>query len=477
MTTVAKLDADATISMPGANIAGTLADARVLVVGLGRFGGGIGVTRWLAAQGARVTVTDEADAHALEESLAEIEDLGVRLRLGGHHAEDLTACDLVVVNPAVMKGRSKFFAEIVRRGVPRTTEMNLFCERCPAPIIGVTGTFGKSTTSAMIAAALEGCRVAGAASFTKVHFGGNIGVSLLPELHRIAPTDVVVLEMSNAQLEDLPTIDWSPFGAVLTNLIPHHLDRYDGSFDAYIQAKFNLLRRSDRTQWFIRGAVHEQVETRVAALGPFRSGEAVRVPPLDAPIELRIPGDHNQTNAACALAVCRAMGLPEATARAALADFRGLPHRLEFVRTLDGVDYYNDSKSTAPSATIVALRSLDRPVICIVGGQAKPGIDVHEFATALRDRSRAVVCVGESRTAFGSAIRERGVGSAAKSDRGRGIPSVHEASSLDEAVPIARNLARPGDVVLLSPGAPSFDAYKNFVQRGEHFVSLVIALA
>ncbi len=471
MTAVTKLETDAMASLHTARPGRPLAGARVLVVGLGRFGGGVGVTRWLVAQDAIVTVTDQADEESLAESIAEIGNLGVRFRLGGHHTEDLAEADLVVVNPAVVKGRSEFFREIDRSGVPWTTEMNLFCQRCPAPVIGVTGTFGKSTTSAMIAAALEGCRVAGTASFTRLHLGGNIGVSLLPELHRIAATDLVVLEMSNAQLEDLPRIDWSPFGAVLTNLVPHHLDRYDGSFDAYVQAKLNLLRQPDRIDWFVRGPVHEQVETRIAALAPFRCGRPVPVPTPSSPIELRIPGEHNQANAACALAVCRAMGLPEAPARAALATFRGLAHRLEFVRTLDRVDYYNDSKSTAPSATIVALRSLDRPVVCIVGGQNKPGVDLSAVAAFLAERCRAVVCAGESGPAFASALRSRSVPTADLSN------TVHEAPTLADAVAFARKTARPGDIVLLSPGAPSFDAYKNFVQRGEHFASLVNALS
>ncbi len=444
---------------------------RVLVVGLGRFGGGVGVTRWLAAQGAIVTVTDQADAKALADSVAAVGDLNVSLRLGGHDEHDLDHADLVIVNPAVDKAKSVFFHEVVRRGIPWTTEMNLFCERCPATVIGVTGTYGKSTTCAMLAEVYERARVADKTSYRAIHLGGNIGRSLMGELATMDERDLVVLEMSNAQLEDLPRIAWAPHVAVITNLHPHHLDRY-ASFTDYLRAKLNISCDPKRRAPVITGPMHQMAEAMlVAELTEWTDHSAgvrdrrVHVRNLGKPFSLRVPGSHNQANAACVLTVCETMGVDEALVRTALAEFRGLPHRLEFVRTLDGVDYYNDSKSTAPAATVVALEALDRPTVAIVGGQRKD-VSLAECAAVLARRCRAVVCMGESGPAFAEALR---------SIEGS-TPSIETVPSLVEAVPAARDFAHLGDVILFSPGAPSFDHYGNFTQRGQYFVEVVAML-
>jgi len=435
---------------------------RVLVVGLGRFGGGVRLTQWLVQEGALVTVTDQADASALSESVAAISDLPVTLRLGAHDERDLDASDLVVINPAVNKSTSAFFAEVVRRAIPWTTEMNLFCERCLATVIGVTGTYGKSTTCAMLHATFEAGRVAGAVPYTAVHLGGNIGRSLLPELAQMTPDDLVVLEVSNAQLEDLPRIRWAPSVAVITNLFPHHLDRH-ASFTEYVEAKLNIVRDPASRSRVIAGELHPEAERLFADAVDDSSERVVRIPPSAQPIELTVPGRHNQANAACVLTVCEVMGLDKGIARPALRSFRGLPHRLEFVRTLDGVDYYNDSKSTAPAATIVALDAMSRPVVAIVGGQRKD-VTLDDCAKVLADRCRAVVCMGESGPTFAEALH------------GCGDVPVYAVRGVADTVPLARSLAQSGDVVLFSPGAPSFDQYANFTERGRHFVESVNAL-
>ena len=521
---------------------------RVLVVGLGRFGGGVGVTRWLAEQGAVVTVTDQVDAEALADSVQAIADLNVAFRLGGHDSADLDRVDWVVINPAVDKTRSPFFQEIARRDVSWTTEMNLFCERCPGRVIGVTGSYGKSTTCAMLAEALR------SAGVPRVFLGGNIGKSLLPDLSAMTPDDTVVLEMSNAQLEDTPKIGWAPPMAVILNIHPHHLDRYP-TFAAYADAKLNIARDPAGTSRLVVGDLHPDAERLLERVISGQSGRVRRFSAPDTPISLRIPGQHNQLNAACVLAVCDMLGLAAAPVRDSLARFAGLPHRLQHVRTLDGVDYYNDSKSTAPDATIAALDALAVPnamgasdtvnapataggsidlspaaphVIAIVGGKAKDA-PLDACARRLVECCRAVICTGESSSAFAEAINAAsaayGVACLEPADpspapslarRGRGKctllgsdvnqPSpgaregdavdstqrasdrraavchterlVHDvtirtAEATDEAVRLARQLARRGDVVLFSPGAPSFDAYANFVARGEHYTELV----
>lgn len=436
---------------------------RVLVVGLGRFGGGVGVSRWLAGEGARVTVTDHATPESLADSVAALADCDVTLRLGGHDLRDLDGVDLVVLNPAVHKARSELFHEITRRGLPWTTEINLFCERCPGRVIGITGSYGKSTTCAMLADALRACLTAEDRGDIGVHLGGNIGRSLLGDLPRIGGDDWVILELSNAQLDDLPQIHWTPAVAVITNLFPHHLDRYD-SFDDYVMAKLNIVRSGTGACPLIIGEMHERAGALLPRLLP-KPSELVRIETAATPVELHVPGEHNQRNATCVLTVCRVLGLRKDVVRDALRDFSGLPHRLAYVGTVDEVEYYNDSKSTSPAATLRAVECFDRPIVAIVGGQDR-GVSLEGFGREMARRCRQVICLGEARRAFAEAIRMVGGGNA-----------LVEVDSLQAAVELAHKYAQPGDVVLFSPGAPSFDAFANYAERGRRFTECVRALS
>ncbi len=439
---------------------------RVLIVGLGRLGGGVGVTRWLVEQGARVTVTDLAGPEELAASLRRISDLDVTLRLGGHDGEDLRDADLVVVNPAVPKRHSAFFGQIAESGVAWTTEMNLFCERCPATVVGITGTYGKSTTCAMLNHAVQTTLDTGWTGFTGVHLGGNIGRSLLGRLGTIKPTDLVILVMSDAQLEDLPRIRWAPALAVIANIFPNHLDRH-GSWEAYVLAKLNILRDPAQTSRIVLGPIGRDVEAMVERIVPLASGRVHRVAPADPPVELGVGGRHNQANADCVLAIGRLLGLDEAIARRALRSFVGLKHRLEHVRSLAGVDYINDSKSTSPAATQTAVAALTQPIVAIVGGVDK-AVCFIDCAETLAARCRVVICAGESGPAFARALQAVSTGGSA--------PTLLEAQGLPEAVRLAREHAQAGDAVPFAPGAPSFDAYANFEERGRHFIELVEAL-
>lgn len=443
-----------------------VAGKNVLVVGLGRFGGGVGVTRWLVESDARVTVTDLADAAALAESINSLADLPVTFHLGGHDLADLDAIDLVVINPAVNKAASFFFQEVVRRRLPWTTELNLFCERCRADVIGITGTYGKSTTCVMVADVLRAWISDASTEYTNVHLGGNIGRSLLPRLGEIRASDVVVLEMSNAQLEDLPKIRWAPCVAVVTNLSPNHLERYAG-FSQYVGAKLNIVRDPLASSRIIVGPVDPRAEPMIVAAVGGDGSRIVRVGSPEKRFDLLVPGAHNQSNAACAAAICRSLGVDESMIRTGLARFEGLPHRIQFVRSLGGVAHFNDSKATTPAATTVAVTTLDRPIVLIVGGKRMDRA-LGECATILAKRCRVVVCVGASGPEWADALR----GAAATSDG----PIVTTTAKLPEAVQTARSLAIEGDTVLFSPGAPSFDAYANYAERGSHFIALVEAL-
>ena len=432
----------------------------VLVMGLGRFGGGIGVSRWLCAQGAGVTVTDLADADALADSVDQLADCDVALHLGGHEERDLDAADLVVVNPAVDRRKSLFFARIVERGIPWTTEINLFLERCPGRVIGVTGTAGKSTTCALLNGVLK-------ASATRIWFGGNVGRSLLADLPQIRPGDPVILELSSFQLETISQIRPSVDTAVITNVWPNHLDRH-GGFDSYLAAKLNLFRFQQAGCTAVVGPGDEALRRAVDEIARRTGATVVLVQEPCEPYELRMPGQHNQVNAACAATVGALLGVEESAARARMAAFGGLPHRVEHLGRFAGVDYYNDSKATTPSGVATTLGSLDRPTIVIAGGQDR-GDDLGPLVEAVTRRAKALVCTGQSARRLADAVLvARRVAEA---------PTVEVTADLADAVQLARRHAASGDVILLSPGAPSYGQFANYEQRGEEFRRLVGALS
>lgn len=447
-------------SPPAFDAAGPLSGRNVLVVGLGRWGGGMGVTRWLVEQGAHVTVTDQANELALRPSLDALCGLPVRFRLGGHDPADLNGCDLIVLNPAVNKRTSAFLREALARRVPYTTEINLFCARCPAPVVGVTGTVGKSTTCAMIAECLRACVAAGELPYRQVHLGGNIGGSLLNELASIGGSDIVVLELSNAQLEDLPQIAWAPAVAVITNLSPHHLDRYESPLD-YYAAKINIARAPCGESRIVTGPLPPEAEAMLkdAVCDP---GRVTIVSPPEPAVETSVPGMHNRINAATAWTVGRLLGGRDGTLRAALRAFRGLPHRLQLVRELNGVTWYNDSKATSPQAVLAAVAAFDRPLVALVGGQQKAELHFEACVPELLAKARAVICFGQAGPHLATQLRDH-----------RPEAAVHTVETVADAVALAARSARPGDVVLFAPGAPSFDAYANFQERGQDFINHV----
>ncbi len=446
--------------------ASDLAGRRVVVMGLGRFGGGIAVSRWLVECGARVTVTDRESADVLAESVVQLAGLPVTLHLGGHDPGDLDGCDLLVVSPAVDKARSEFVQEAVTRGIPLSSEMNLFVERCCARlVVGVTGSAGKSTTTAMIGAILTTAWSAG--HLPPVHVGGNIGCSLLSHLDHMTADDIVVLELSSFQLEDLAALAWSPLVAVITNIKPNHLDRHR-TMEAYTDAKLNIVRFQSPDSLVLihreQGALAREVE-RVGG-GPRIRRYEFEPGFRDA---LRVPGRHNEENAAAAVAVARAVGLGDDLIARGLATFTGLPHRLELVGEHDGVRYFNDSKSTTPESACIALETFAEPVVMLVGGRDK-GMAFEDLGSRLACKARAVVCYGETRDKLFEEVAKH-------VDRSSRSAQVELADGFEEAVGRARSLAHQGDVVVLSPACTSYDMFSNYEERGEAFRKLVRSLA
>lgn len=428
-------------------------DARVVVMGLGRFGGGLAAARWLARQGAEVTVTDLGAEAELAESLAALVSEPIaRWRLGGHDEEDFRRADWVVVNPAVHPDSP--FLQIARASRARlTSEIELFLERCRAPVVAVTGSNGKSTTAAMIAAAL---RAAG----RRAWLGGNIGASLIECLDAIAPDDVVVLELSSFQLHYLSETAAWPSLAVVTQCAPNHLD-WHGSFAAYVAAKQRLLdhqRPGDVAVLNLRDAEVARWRSRVR-------GRLVEPWDFDRLPELRLPGEHHRIDAALAAAAAESLGCETAAIRTGLAGFAGLPMRLEWFAVVDGRRYYNDSAATTPESTIAALGAIDGPIWLLAGGRDK-GFDLDPLA-------EQIVAAAAGSALFGA------IGPSLGARVARIEPSFPVAvfERVEPALGWVIERSRDGDAVLFSPAAASTDQYRNFVERGRHFTALVRALA
>jgi len=449
---------------------GLFAGKKVLVMGLGRFGGGVDSAHFACRAGASVTVTDLANAEELGGSISQLKEFGdIEFHLGGHIAGDFEQADIIIANPAVAAD-NRFLAEARRFGKTVTSQMSIFFDLCPALIIGITGANGKSTTAALTAHLLRAGVKQEGFNYRNVWLSGNIGNEpLLTILDEIGSQDLVVLELSSFQIEQLAQEQKAPHIALLTNLLPNHLDRY-GSFEKYCAAKesiFKYQKSSDRG----RATSFFNADDSIGALWCEKYGEegtrtCIKFRPDDVSEEFRgrfgLPGRANLANLAAALSIAKYLGVADETIANCLGEFKALPHRLQFIAEIDGVGWYNDSKATTPEAAIVALEAFDSPRILVAGGYDKQ-IPFDRLGEVIADKAKAVVLIGQTASKIARAVAK------AKQNR----TDVRFADSLAEAVKIAGQSAVSGDVVLLSPACASFDMFDNYQQRGTEFVRLV----
>jgi UDP-N-acetylmuramoylalanine--D-glutamate ligase len=428
------------------------AGQRVTIMGLGRHGGGVAAARHLVAQGAKVTVTDLAGETDLAESLRALADAPIeRFHLGGHLEEDFRDADVIVVNPAV-KPDNPLVQIAQQAGARITSEIEIFLKACRGHLIGVTGSNGKSTTAAMIATILS-------ASGQPAWLGGNIGRSLLAELPNIGPDDWAVVELSSFQLHWLSADVRMPEIAVITNCTPNHLD-WHPAWEHYVAAKQRLLTG----QRPCNAAVLNLDDPGVAAWQSLVRGECMEIPADDELPLLLIPGRHNRQNAAFAAAAARAAGCSDVDIARGLAEFRGLPHRLEFVAEVQGRRFYNDSKATTPEAAQAALATLAGNIWLLAGGVDK-GSDYSGFARAVTSRARGAAFFGAARKALHALVASESPAC-----------EVYCAETMHEAFDWCWRQSQPGDAILLSPACASLDQFSDYQQRGEIFKQWVCEL-
>jgi UDP-N-acetylmuramoylalanine--D-glutamate ligase len=451
---------------------------RVAVLGLGVEN--VPLIPYLIEEGAEVVALDEHTKEELGETYKKIADLPVHFRLGPHYLDHLEDFEVIFRTPGWKVTTKKKVLDVAKRShIEVTSAIKLFFERCPAKIIGVTGTKGKGTTSTLIYEMLK-------AQGKKIWLGGNIGemrdakpaLSILPE---IRPDDLVVLELSSFQLEDL---DRSPHIAVVLSVTPDHLD-YHKTFLNYLSAKKQIVRHQNPDDFAVLNAdsvtsMEFAVETDAQVVtfstkkevekGAFLAGESMFLNADGRPVELdktsvlKIPGPHNVTNALAASLATYLAGVDVSSIKKVLETFRGLPHRLETFMTKKDVRFVDDSYSTNPETTIAAVRSFRVPITLIVGGSSKKA-DFTELGRVVAKESsvKHVVLLGNTESRRIRAAIE------AHMDKKGHVPQFYPTGSMEEAVEVAAKVTEKGGVVLLSPAAASFDLFRNYKERGELF--------
>jgi UDP-N-acetylmuramoylalanine--D-glutamate ligase len=440
---------------------------RVTVAGAAR--SGIAAAELLARRGALVTLSE---VHAEAPGTEPLLELGVALELGGHRTETFAGADLVVLSPGVPPGQDAVRAARAR-GVPVIAEIELASRWLQGRVIAITGTKGKSTTTALTGRMLE------AAGF-KVTVGGNIGAPLSAQVPVSTPETLHVVETSSFQLEQIE--QFHPWIAVMLNFSADHLDRHP-DLEAYGAAKRRIFENQESGDWAVinaddpavlelarRGRATKRLFARESSIAEGtviddgwivdrRSAVDRRLVPVDA---IHLLGTHLVTDVMAAATVGAIAGAPSAAMTAAVDAFRGLEHAMELVAEVDGVRFVNDSKATNVESALRSIESFDRELVPIIGGRFKGG-DLRVLREPLKRRAKAVVAIGEARTLVRQALGD--------------VVEVHESPSFEDAVARAYGLAKPGGVVLLAPACASFDMFRDYAERGRKFKEEVARIA
>lgn len=455
-------------------------EREVTVLGLGRQG--LALTRYYAMQGVRVTVSDSRNAIALRTEMAELSGLDVTFILGEHPVELLDGCDLLCLSGGVSPDLP-VVQEARRRSIRLSNDAQEFLVRCPAPVVGITGSAGKTTTTSLVGKMLE-------ASGIRPWVGGNIGNPLINELPAIRPEHRVVMELSSFQLE---LMEASPQIAGVLNITPNHLDRHK-TMDAYIAAKRAIVAYQTAEDVAVLGwddanarALSRATRARVryfSGTGPVSdgaylegdrlmlSGPSTGVVDVVGRESILLRGYHNVLNVLAAIVLADAAGASVEGMRYAIERFEAVAHRLEEVRRHNGVLWINDSIATAPERVLAALEAFDEPLVLLAGGRDKD-LPWERFAERVVERVRVLVLFGEAAPLICDKVAQS---REAKQGRAGALEEVVMAETLEQAVKEAATRARQGEIVLLSPGGTSYDAYRDFAERGIRYRELVQAL-
>jgi len=441
---------------------------KVLVVGLGK--SGLAAALFLRNRGAQVTVSDARSAEALAKDIPALLEEGIMVETGGHGLLTFRRQDLIVVSPGVPLNTPEL-AQVRSFGLPVIGELELAARFLKGRILAITGSNGKTTTTALVGEILEKAGI-------PTLVGGNIGVPVVSLIEASTDETWSVLEVSSFQLES--TYQFHPSIAVILNITPDHLDRH-GTFENYALAKERIFAAQEGNDSVVLNADNERaaqaagrssakvysfsVEHPVERGAWLEQGYVVYRADGDAPVEAVMPlsgiplkGTHNVENVLAAVCAARLAGAPVDAIRKAIEDFRAVEHRLEYVATINGVEYYNDSKATNVDATAKAVAAFNSGIHLILGGKDK-GSDYTLLAPLLRERVRAVYTIGSAAAKIESQLR--------------GVVSIRTCETLDVAVDAAANAARPGEVVVLAPACSSFDQFENYEHRGRVFKELV----
>ena len=448
----------------------TLKGKRVAVIGIGI--SNTPLIERLLQGGVRVLACDKRERSSFNGLIEDLERRGLEVCLGPDYLDHLDGADVIFRTPGLRPDVPQI-AQAVSRGARLTSEMETFLELCPCQVIAVTGSDGKTTTTTIIAGLLK-------AEGYRTFVGGNIGHPLLCEVDEIRPDDYVVLELSSFQLL---TMRQSPSVAVVTNVAPNHLDVHK-DMEEYVSAKRNIFLNQDDRDKVVLNADNEitarfaeQARGKVTLFSRkkyLERGVCVKdgmvlnhSRPVMAVSDIRIPGVHNLENYMAAIGAVDGL-VSDETIREFACTFQGVEHRIELVRELDGVRWYNDSIASSPSRTIAGLRCFAQKVILIAGGYDKH-IPYDVLGPEITAHVKDLILTGATSDKIQAAVT-------AAPDYGPGSPEIYRCSNLREAVLQAREIARPGDVVILSPASASFDQFKNFEERGNAFKQYVMEL-